>query len=124
MASLNMLYVLPTPGAYPRKSLKIPRGLSGETSCSHSSGVFVITDSFLDLCCAAIVFATRELSRPSYNAGVKTGVRKNVQTQTVRFASVIAAIAVITAVDFKLHVNHTTVALMFLVTVLLTSAYW
>jgi two-component system sensor histidine kinase KdpD len=42
----------------------------------------------------------------------------------VRYASVIAAIAVITAVDFKLHVNHTTVALMFLVTVLLTSAYW
>jgi two-component system sensor histidine kinase KdpD len=31
---------------------------------------------------------------------------------------------VITAVDFRLHVNHTTVALMFLVTVLLTSAYW
>ena len=30
----------------------------------------------------------------------------------------------ITAVDFKLQVNHTTVALMFLVTVLLTSAYW
>jgi two-component system sensor histidine kinase KdpD len=31
---------------------------------------------------------------------------------------------VITAVDFRLRVNHTTVALMFLVTVLLTSAYW
>jgi two-component system, OmpR family, sensor histidine kinase KdpD len=42
----------------------------------------------------------------------------------VRYAVVVAAIAVITAVDFKLHVNHTTVALMFLVTVLLTSAYW
>jgi two-component system, OmpR family, sensor histidine kinase KdpD len=37
---------------------------------------------------------------------------------------VVAAIAVITAIDFRLHVNHTTVALMFLVTVLLTSAYW
>jgi two-component system, OmpR family, sensor histidine kinase KdpD len=37
---------------------------------------------------------------------------------------VVAAIGVITAVDFRLHVNHTTVALMFLVTVLLTSAYW
>ena len=36
----------------------------------------------------------------------------------------VAAICAITAVDFKLHVNHTTVALMFLVTVLLTSAYW
>jgi two-component system, OmpR family, sensor histidine kinase KdpD len=61
-----------------------------------------------------------ELSRPSYNAGVKTGFR----TQAVRYAFVVAAIGVITAVDFRLHVNHTTVALMFLVTVLLTSAYW
>jgi len=51
---------------------------------------------------------------------VKTGPR----TQAARYALVIAAIGVITAVDFKLHVNHTTVALMFLVTVLLTSAYW
>ncbi len=49
---------------------------------------------------------------------------KNVRTQTARYAAVLAAIALITAVDFKLHVNHTTVALMFLVTVLLTSAYW
>jgi two-component system, OmpR family, sensor histidine kinase KdpD len=51
---------------------------------------------------------------------VKIGAR----TQTVRYALVVAAIALITAVDFKLHVNQTTVALMFLVTVLLTSAYW
>jgi two-component system, OmpR family, sensor histidine kinase KdpD len=51
---------------------------------------------------------------------VKTGPR----TQAARYALVIAAIVAITAVDFKLHVNHTTVALMFLVTVLLTSAYW
>jgi two-component system, OmpR family, sensor histidine kinase KdpD len=42
----------------------------------------------------------------------------------VRYAVVVAAIGVITAVDFKLHVNHTTVALMFLLTVLLISAYW
>jgi len=68
------------------------------------------------------------LSRPSYNAGVKTGsqkeVSKDIQTQAVRYALVVAAIGVITAVDFRLHVNHTTVALMFLVTVLLASAYW
>lgn len=51
---------------------------------------------------------------------MKTGIR----TQAERYAFVIAAIGAITAVDFKLHVNHTTVALMFLVTVLLTSAYW
>jgi two-component system, OmpR family, sensor histidine kinase KdpD len=55
---------------------------------------------------------------------VKTGAKKDVRTQALRYALVIAAIGVITAVDFKLHVNHTTVALMFLVTVLLTSAYW
>ena len=36
----------------------------------------------------------------------------------------IAALALITLVDFKLHVNPTTVALMFLVAVLLASAYW
>ncbi len=44
--------------------------------------------------------------------------------QAVRFGLVAAAIAVITAIDFRLHVNPTTVALTFLVTVLLTSAYW
>ena len=60
------------------------------------------------------------MSRPSYNAGVKSGLR----TQAIRYILVVAAIGVITAIDFKLRVNHTTVALMFLVTVLLTSAYW
>jgi two-component system, OmpR family, sensor histidine kinase KdpD len=51
---------------------------------------------------------------------VKTAPR----TQAIRYLLVVAAIAVITTVDFKLQVNHTTVALMFLVTVLLVSAYW
>lgn len=51
---------------------------------------------------------------------MKTGIR----TQAVRYASVVAAIGVITAVDSRLHVNPTTVALMFLVAVLLASAYW
>ena len=45
-------------------------------------------------------------------------------TQAWRFAITIAAIAAITTLDYRLHVNQTTVALMFLVTVLLTSAYW
>src|ERR1700739_852259 len=40
-ASLSMLYVFPTPGAYPRNSLKIPRDFgAGETASSHSSGFF------------------------------------------------------------------------------------
>lgn len=51
---------------------------------------------------------------------MKSGVR----TQALRYFCVVAAIAIITATDFRLHVNHTTVALMFLVVVLLTSAYW
>ena len=40
----------------------------------------------------------------------------------MRYASVVAAIAAITAIDFKLHVNPTTVGLMFLVAVLLVAA--
>jgi two-component system, OmpR family, sensor histidine kinase KdpD len=58
------------------------------------------------------------------NEEVKSGLLRDIQTHLLRYAFVFAAIGVITAVDFKLHVNHTTVALMFLVTVLLTSAYW
>lgn len=46
------------------------------------------------------------------------------KTQAVRYAVVLAAIGVVTATAFRLHVNQTTVALMFLVMVLLTSAYW
>jgi two-component system, OmpR family, sensor histidine kinase KdpD len=51
-------------------------------------------------------------------------VKSGTGTQVLRYALVIVAIAAITAIDYRLHVNHTTVALMFLVTVLLTSAYW
>ena len=60
------------------------------------------------------------MSSPSYNAGVKTAA----PTQAARYAAVVAAIALITAVGSRLHVNPTTVALMFLVAVLLASAYW
>ena len=41
-----------------------------------------------------------------------------------RYTGVLAGISAITALGFRLHLNHTTVALMFLVTVLLISAYW
>jgi two-component system, OmpR family, sensor histidine kinase KdpD len=51
-------------------------------------------------------------------------VKSSAGTQAARYAVVLAAIGVITAVDFRLHVNPTTVALMFLVAVLLVSAYW
>ena len=49
---------------------------------------------------------------------------KDARTQALRYALVVAAIGAITFIDFKLKVNHTTVALMFLVMVLLISAYW
>lgn len=42
----------------------------------------------------------------------------------MRYFVVIAAIAAVTAVDFRLHVNPATVAPTFLVGVLLASAYW
>lgn len=51
---------------------------------------------------------------------VKAGAR----TQAGRYAAVVAAIAFITVVAYRLHFNHTTVALMYLIVVLLTSAYW
>ena len=60
------------------------------------------------------------MSRSSYNAGVKT----RAGTRAVRYAFVVAAIAVVTTAAFRLHVNQTTVAMMFLVMVLLSSAYW
>jgi two-component system sensor histidine kinase KdpD len=89
----------------------MPRDLSGETSCSHSSGVLAI---------AVFSSATAGMSPLSYNAGVKTPAR----TQALRYAFVLVAIAAVTAAVYRLHVNQTTVALMFLVMVLLTSAYW
>jgi two-component system sensor histidine kinase KdpD len=51
-------------------------------------------------------------------------VGSHARVQAVRFGLVVAAIGVITALDFRLHVNPTTVALTFLVAVLLVSAYW
>jgi two-component system, OmpR family, sensor histidine kinase KdpD len=41
-----------------------------------------------------------------------------------RYVFVTAAISLVSVVGFRLRVNHTTVAMMFLVGVLLTSAYW
>ncbi len=42
----------------------------------------------------------------------------------MRYGVAVAALGIITLVDFRLHVNPTTVALTFLVAVLLASAYW
>ena len=46
------------------------------------------------------------------------------KTQAVRYTVTLAAVGIVTAAAYRLHVNQTTVALMFLVMVLLTSAYW
>jgi len=51
-------------------------------------------------------------------------VKTAAKTQALRYTFVVATIGVVTAATFRLHVNQTTVALMFLVMVLLTSAYW
>ena len=61
-----------------------------------------------------------ELVTCQYNAGVKT----RVEVQALRYSSVGISITVVTGVAYRLHINQTTVALMFLVMVLLTSAYW
>ena len=51
-------------------------------------------------------------------------MKSSAQEQAVRYVVVVAAIAAITAIGFRLHFNHATVAMMYLITVLLTSAYW
>ena len=61
-----------------------------------------------------------ELVTCKYNAGVKIPAR----IQAFRYTFVVVATGVVTTVAYRLHVNQTTVALMFLVMVLLTSAYW
>ena len=49
---------------------------------------------------------------------------KSAGQQALRYTVVLAALAAITALDYRLHVNPTTVALMYLVAMLLASAYW
>jgi two-component system, OmpR family, sensor histidine kinase KdpD len=51
---------------------------------------------------------------------VKSGIR----TQALRFTLVAAAVGAITVVGYRLHVNPTTISLIFLIAVLLASAYW
>jgi two-component system sensor histidine kinase KdpD len=51
-------------------------------------------------------------------------VKTSARTQAGRYAVVMAVITLITVLDFRLHVNPTTVALMFLIAVLFASAYW
>ncbi|HXJ85474.1 MAG TPA: DUF4118 domain-containing protein [Candidatus Binatia bacterium] len=51
-------------------------------------------------------------------------MKTRVEVQALRYSSVGISIAIVTSAAYRLHINQTTVALMFLVMVLLTSAYW
>src|SRR5258708_27251672 len=46
IASLSMLYVLPTPGAYPRNSLNTPAFFSGAACSNHCSGLLAMMGIF------------------------------------------------------------------------------
>src|SRR5216684_6010711 len=115
IASVSMVWVLPTPGAYPRKSLNLPVFFVGEHSSSHCSGVLGI---------AIIVVETSDFvdvsNDVSYNRLVNAAARSG-------SGYLIAALSVagITLVGTRwLHLNPTTIALAFLLGVLGISASW
>src|SRR5260370_18889403 len=110
-----MVWVLPTPGAYPRKSLNLPVFFVGEHASSHCSGVLGI---------AIIVVETSDFvdvsSDVSYNRLVNAAARSG-------SGYLLAALSVagITLVGTRwLHLNPTTIALAFLLGVLGISASW
>src|SRR5258705_3725824 len=105
MASLSMLNVLPTPGAYPRKSLNTPPFFAGAASSNHCSGV-------LDI--AFIVVETFAFVDVGYNRLVKPAVRS-------ALGYVLAAVSVLVIILLGRSlagVNPTTIALAFLLGVL------
>src|SRR6202163_2567075 len=115
IASVNMVWVLPTPGAYPRKSLNLPVFFAGEHSSSHCSGVLGI---------AIIVVETSDFvdvsNDVSYNRLVNAAARSGSGYLTAALS-----VAGITLVGHRwLHLNPTTIALAFLLGVLGISASW
>jgi two-component system, OmpR family, sensor histidine kinase KdpD len=106
-----MLYVFPTPGAYPRNSLKIPRALGvGDTASSHSSGFF-----------GKYAFSPLSNFALSYN----TCMSRLVAGRGIGFVVAVILLASITfGYSRILHVNQTTVALSFLLAILAVSAVW
>src|SRR5579862_1761436 len=113
MASLSMLWVFPTPGAYPRKSLSVPPCFSGAASSSHCSGVLAI---------AAYCRRRRSICRYRLQSLV---VNHPVIRMAGRFAACAAALFLVVRIYTRvIHVNPTTVALTFLVSVLIVSAVW
>jgi len=106
-----MLYVFPTPGAYPRKSLKMPRALlAGEATSSHSSGFF-----------GKVRFSPRQDAMLSYN----TVMSRSVVGRGIGLVVAAILLASITFVYSRvIQVNQTTVALSFLLAILAVSAVW
>jgi two-component system sensor histidine kinase KdpD len=105
MPSLNMLNVLPTPGAYPRKILNRPRVFSASALCSQSSGLF----------------------RAVGGVGKSYYLLVNSQRliSITRWSSALAMLAgIVAAYRLWLHVNPTTVALTLLLLVLFLAAQW
>jgi two-component system sensor histidine kinase KdpD len=106
-----MLYVFPTPGAYPRNSLNIPRDFgAGETASSQSSGFF-----------GKCSFSPQSNFLLSYNSSML----RMVAGRGIGFFVAAILLASITFGYCKvIHVNQTTVALSFLLAILAVSAVW
>src|SRR5580700_7222250 len=115
IASVSMVWVLPTPGAYPRKSLNLPVFFAGEHSSSHCSGVLGI---------AIIVVETSDFVDVSNNVSYNRLVN-NAARSASGYSIAALIVAAITFVGFRvIHLNPTTIALAFLVGVLGISASW
>src|ERR1700726_3871403 len=115
IASVSMVWVLPTPGAYPRKSLNLPVFFAGEHSSSICSGVLGI---------AIIVVETSDFvdvsNDVSYNRLVNAAARSGSGHLTAALDD-----HGITRLGHRwLHLNPTTIALAFLLGVLGISASW
>src|SRR5215471_15719237 len=113
MPSLSMLNVLPTPGAYPKNSLRTGSFLRGAASSSHCSGVLDIRMYYPHI-------------RSEVESSARTShVKLPFQNAILRLVSCIAIVAGIVLVFSRLlHVNLTTVGFSFLLAVLLISTTW
>src|SRR6266478_9211328 len=121
IASVSMVWVLPTPGAYPRKSLNLPVFFAGEHSSSHCSGVLGIAIIVVEIMKGYKLANGQPCNQSlSYNRLVNAAARSG-------SGYLIAALSVagITLVGHRwLHLNPTTIALAFLLGVLGISASW
>src|SRR5947209_5656801 len=112
MPSLSILKVFPTPGAYPRKSLKTASFFWGSASSSHCSGVF-------GMLCIILSHASQ-----IEQANVSS-VKPAIDNPILRFAASTAIVSAIVFMYFRwVHVNPTTVGFSLLLAILLISTAW